>query len=277
MFAFRPRRCSFGHSNPPLIVAGQFDDGFGEIDIVPRADQYAGFAACDNLRHAAPISRHHGQARRRRFQENHAERFVHRGPHQEVGCCVKGDQILRVLLAGKEYIFVADRAQRLLNMNARLAVAGDEQLPGRIGDQVEGAAQQAVGRQLIAGAHHGDAQQPRAIDVEAVALGEHGAVALAIAICLAVGRRVEKGRHAVQAGRAFHHWLQSFLVFRGERQNGIGTGDGVQRRLEAGGVGPAGLLARVRRFGGDIRNVERRTNRRPKPIRRLVVEMVGKP
>jgi len=42
--------------------------------------------------------------------------------------------------------------------------------------------------------------------------GSGGAVALAIAICRAVGRRVEKGHHAVQAGRAFHHWLQSFLV-----------------------------------------------------------------
>ena len=110
-----------------------------------------------------------------------------------------------------------------------------------------------------------------------MARGERSAVPRPFGARRAVRCWVEKWRHAVQAGRAFHHRPERFLVFRREGENGVGAGDGAQRRFQAGAIGSAGLLARVRRLGGDIGNVERRADRRAEPIGRLVVNMVGEP
>jgi hypothetical protein len=92
-----------------------------------------------------------------------------------------------------------------------------------------------------------------------------------------IALRVEKRRQGEPALRLPQQWHDAGTVGRIEADHRIGAAQRLLDRAMTGRPRTGRALRRVRGFGDDIGDAERRADRRAKPVRRLIIEVVGEP
>ena len=128
---------------------------------MPGRDQ-PGLAVVDDGGRAGPVTGHDRKARGACLQQGHGEGLLVGGPDRDVAGRVEGGERILRPRAGEDCPLRPERRQSFLHQRAGLALADREELPGRVGDQAESAAQDAPGGQCRAGRHRRDREQPRA-------------------------------------------------------------------------------------------------------------------
>ncbi len=220
----------------------------------------------DDVADAAARAGHDRQPARLRFEQRHAERLVDRRPDEQVG-----------LARERRPSPAASSAPRQRSTRVRAAPAPPRprRAPGRrrrsratSPDRAASPAQSAeqpIGGELVAAPHHRHRDQA----------GRCRACAAAPRLRRA-GHRETAGRRSSARDRAAAAATQS-------RSAGLRPSTASARRSARSTArcpisqAPPCPLRRVRRLGDDVRNAERRADRRAEPVRRLVIQVIGEP
>ena len=260
--------------------AGCVDQGAGsrrEGARLAGRRQQAGDPVGDDRGHAAHGPGHHGQAGGLGLQQRHAIGLVHRGPEAEVGGGVAAGDLFLIEAAQIADPPGPERGQRRLDLGPGRAVADDQKLPVEIEERRQRLAQDPVGGELVARAHHGDGEQPGLAGIQPMARGDRPARRRAGAGEAAEFRQIEEGRQLDQAMGQGDQGLQPLPVRRVDdedpRRRPQRRGGGVM----AQGIGAAGALAGDGGLGDQIGDGERPGDVGPQPVRRLVIEVIGEP
>jgi hypothetical protein len=196
-----------------------------------------------------------GQSRRLRLEESHAVRLVDRRPQIEVGAGIDVRQ-RGVRQSAGEADPLAERRHHALDLVARRAVADQQRLPRPVAQEREGLRQHAIGGELVARAHHADAQQHRHIVGRALPRRR-----------IAERPRVDERRQPALMGARPQPSLHAGHVARIDAQHQVGFGQRAFDRAMAEPRRTLGAARGVRGFGDDVGDVERAADDRARASR----------
>ena len=135
-------------------------DGRGEGRGIADRRQQAGDAVGHDRGHAAGAAGDHRQAGRLGFEKGHAVGFVDRGPKVKVGAGIKRRQLLVRQRAGKAHALAPRAAPSGASTSPRAGPSPTSSARhGLSFSRTQRLGQHAIGVELVARAHHADAQQ----------------------------------------------------------------------------------------------------------------------